>query len=160
VVGVTESLYRTCHTDSRSIRSEHLKEGESIIYQSPILTRAGIFLPKRRTLVLTSAARLLCVKEDAVKGRIKIESECLVTNPLRLTAIDEKSEVENKKARDSSAIRGKVVKNVQAKGPRAFQVQTVSDDVSSGAIGNRQSDSSTIRIIPFWRIGRIFGHDG
>lgn len=96
-------------------RAQHLAEGEQIVYQSPILTRAGIFLPKRRTLVLTSLSRLICVKEDAVKGRIKVESECY-TSASSTSPSSQEANTSNK---------AKMITKVVSKGPRAFQAQTV-----------------------------------
>lgn len=94
------------------------------MYQSPILTRAGIFLPKRRTLVLTNLRRLLCVKEDAVKNRIKVEGECIFAE--RSPSTDGKQPLSTERPEKKSLI----VKKVVPKGPRAFQVQTVSSMVN------------------------------
>lgn len=102
-------------------RSEHLVEGEEIIYQSPILLRSGLLLPKRRTLALTSLPRLICVKEDAATETIKVQAECL----FKLS--DEVEQVGgHREAKDHEVAKKRLVKRFYEKAPRAFVVQTVS----------------------------------
>ena len=100
-------------------RSEHFVQGEEIIYQSPILLRSGLLLPKRRTLALTSLPRLICVKEDPATDTIKVQAECLFARP----AVQE----DTRAAREKDALAKKrLIKRFFEKGPRAFVIQTVS----------------------------------
>jgi hypothetical protein len=141
-------------------RAQHLYEGERIVYRSSILTRAGIFLPKRRTLVLTSARRLLCVKEDTVKNRIKVESECVFATEI-LASIDEKRDP----VPSQQGVLTSVIKKIYPKGTKAFQVQTVSLVAARtvrtilakhrGA-GTRRARKTT----RLSRIGKIYAVDG
>jgi hypothetical protein len=106
-------------------RTEHLVEGEEIIYQSPILLRSGLLLPKRRTLALTSLPRLICVKEDPATETIKIQVECLFER--------KPSQDDSRQAREKDALAKKrLVKRFHEKGPRAFVVQTVSSRETQG----------------------------
>ena len=103
-------------------RSEHLVEGEEIIYQSPILLRSGLLLPKRRTLALTSLPRLICVKEDTATETIKVQAECLFDR----SAVQEDTRAGKEK---EALVKKRLVKRFFEKGPRAFVVQTVSISV-------------------------------
>lgn len=105
-------------------RSEHLVEGEEIIYQSPILLRSGLLLPKRRTLALTSLPRLICVKEDIATETIKVQAECLFDRP----AVQEDTRAGKEK---EALVKKRLVKRFFEKGPRAFVVQTVSISIVS-----------------------------
>ncbi|GHJ84958.1 hypothetical protein NliqN6_1360 [Naganishia liquefaciens] len=103
--------------DRRSKWSEHFVQGEEIIYQSPILLRSGLLLPKRRTLALTSLPRLICVKEDPATDTIKVQAECLFERP----AVQE----DTRAAREKDALAKKrLIKRFFEKGPRAFVIQT------------------------------------
>lgn len=132
------------HDDRKRLWAQHLGPEETIAYQSPILTRAGIFLPKRRTLVLTSLPRLLCVKEDASKNKIKVEGECIFASALEVCE-------EREEAGKEGLLKQKVVTNVLAKGPRAFQVQTVRVFVSI----NVYPEPSVLMIKLFSLVSRV-----
>jgi hypothetical protein len=106
-------------------------QGEEIIYQSAISLRSGLLLPKRRTLVLTSLPRLICIKEDPTSGNIRIQAECLFER--RATFANEKDgDRQEEKNKDTS--RKRLVKKVFPKGPRAFVVKTVSQVVQANAV--------------------------
>lgn len=108
------------HTDLLA-RSEHLVEGEEIIYQSPILLRSGLLLPKRRTLAITSLPRLICAKEDPATETIKVQAECL----FKLSDEGEQ-EGAHRETKDQEVAKKRLVKRFYEKAPRGFVVQTVS----------------------------------
>ncbi|KAJ9104942.1 hypothetical protein QFC19_003737 [Naganishia cerealis] len=107
--------------ERRNKWSEHLVQGEEIVYQSAILLRSGLLLPKRRTLVLTSLPRLICVKENPTNGSIKIQAECLFEQS---TALAHGHQGDGQEDEKSDMAMKRMVKKVFAKGPRAFVVKT------------------------------------
>ncbi|KAJ9092914.1 hypothetical protein QFC21_006626 [Naganishia friedmannii] len=107
--------------NKRNKWSDHLVQGEEIVYQSAILLRSGLLLPKRRTLVLTSLPRLICVKEGRTSGKIKIEAECLFERP-GSSADGNGGDRQEENNQDTS--RKRMVKKVFPKPPRAFVVKT------------------------------------
>ncbi len=114
-------------------RAQHLLKNEYIVYSSPILSRSGLFLPKRRTLVLTSLPRLICVKEDLLKGKMKVKSECLFKSSTGAVPEGGPDVAMRNPKKDVSPIRQtgqsvdpRVVTKIIEKGPRAFVVSTVS----------------------------------
>ena len=100
------------------------EKGREIVYSSPILSRSGLFLPKRRTLVLTDLPRLLCFKEDLIKQKIKVKSECVFDKANEQTPPAAGGRMEQKRdGSPSPLLIPRTVTNVLAKGPRAFIVR-------------------------------------